>query len=114
MVSSPVRIHVSSSPPAEPVCREISAATMKIPDPIIEPTTIMVPSNNPMARTKPVGFLALLCGMACVVSAIQGYLKRQPHGSRLPEVRYIAELGAWDQARGGYRSQPQRNRRRPE
>src|SRR6266481_4590548 len=70
MVSRPVRIQVSSSPPAEPVCRDISAATMKMPDPIIEPTTIIVPSNNPIARTKPGSDLALVSARGCVVSAI--------------------------------------------
>ena len=58
MVRVPVRIQVSSRPPADPVCLEISAATMKIPEPIIEPTTIMVPSNNPMARTNSCSVLA--------------------------------------------------------
>ncbi len=42
-----------SNPPADPVCLAISAATIKIPDPIIDPTTIIVPSNSPMARTNP-------------------------------------------------------------
>src|ERR1700688_1259427 len=46
-------IHAKSNPPADPVCLEISAATIKIPEPIMDPTTIIVPSNNPMARTKP-------------------------------------------------------------
>jgi hypothetical protein len=31
-----------------------------MPDPIIEPTTIMVPSNNPRARTNPGSFFVLL------------------------------------------------------
>src|SRR5437879_13756359 len=41
------------SPPAEPVCRAISAETMKMPDPIIEPTTIIVESKRPRPRMKP-------------------------------------------------------------
>src|SRR5437879_750397 len=41
------------SPPAEPVCRAMSAETIKIPDPIIEPTTIMVESKRPSPRIKP-------------------------------------------------------------
>ena len=53
MVSSPVIIQVKRSPPGEPVTRLMSAATINIPEPIIEPTTIMVPSNNPIARTNP-------------------------------------------------------------
>src|SRR5579863_3143089 len=31
----------------------MSAETMKMPEPIIEPTTIVVESNNPSPRTKP-------------------------------------------------------------
>src|SRR5215472_12211609 len=72
MVSRPVRIHVISNPPGDPVSREISAATMKIPEPIIEPTTIIVPSNKPMARTKPRSLAALVDAMVCVVSLIWG------------------------------------------
>ena len=53
MVSTPVITQATSKPPAEPVCREISADTIKIPEPIIDPTTIMVESNNPRPRTKP-------------------------------------------------------------
>src|SRR5260370_11789329 len=44
---------------------------MKIPDPIIEPTTIIVPSNKPMARTKPGSDFALVSARGCVVSAIR-------------------------------------------
>src|SRR2546421_6761703 len=71
MVSKPVRIQVSRRPAGEPVCREISAATMKMPEPIIEPTTIIVPSNNPMARTKPGSDFALVSARGCVVSTIR-------------------------------------------
>jgi hypothetical protein len=40
----------------------MSAATMKIPEPIIDPTTIIVPSNNPIARTNPGGDCDLAAG----------------------------------------------------
>src|SRR5579862_6914424 len=46
-------IHAARRLPAEPVCREMSAETMKIPEPIIEPTTIIVESNRLRPRTKP-------------------------------------------------------------
>jgi hypothetical protein len=39
-----VRIHAASSQPGLPICRDISAGTMKMPDPIIDPTTTMVAS----------------------------------------------------------------------
>src|SRR5258707_13151719 len=54
-------IQVRSKPPAEPVWRVMSEATMKMPEPIIDPTTIMVPSKRPMARTKPRSEAGLDC-----------------------------------------------------
>jgi hypothetical protein len=54
IVSSPVTTQVSSSQPAEPVVRAISAETMKMPEPIIEPATIIVESSRPSSRRKPV------------------------------------------------------------
>jgi hypothetical protein len=63
-------IHAKSNPPADPVCLEISAATIKIPDPIIDPTTIIVPSNNPMARTNPPSLRATLDAVVDLISAI--------------------------------------------
>src|SRR5712664_4046672 len=71
MVSRPVRTQVSNKPPGDPVCCAMSQATMKMPDPIIEPTTIIVPSNKPMARTKPCSDFALVSARGCVVSAIR-------------------------------------------
>src|SRR5947209_13560746 len=41
------------SAPLEPVCRAMSAETIKMPDPIIEPTTIIVESKRPSPRIKP-------------------------------------------------------------
>src|SRR5882724_1171753 len=75
-VSTPVRIHVSSNPPAEPVCRVMSAATIKMPEPIIEPTTIIVPSNKPMARTNPASLLMASSRTGIAVSAIPFCLTR--------------------------------------
>src|SRR5438132_11874868 len=49
----PVMIQAISRPPAEPVWRAMSAETMKMPEPIIEPTTIMVESNRLRPRTNP-------------------------------------------------------------
>ena len=49
-VSNAVTIHVASSHPGLPTCLVISADTMKIPDPIIEPITIIVESANPRPR----------------------------------------------------------------
>src|SRR5260370_8657264 len=56
----------------------MSAATMKMPEPIIDPTTIIVPSKRPMARTKPAScFVATGSWTVCVVSAILGFLHRR-------------------------------------
>src|SRR5579885_402560 len=66
----PVTIQVSSKPAGEPISRVISAATMKMPDPIIEPTTIIVPSKSPMARTKPASCFAVVSGTEREASAM--------------------------------------------
>src|SRR5579863_561683 len=50
---SPVIIQAASSPPVDPASRAMSAETMKMPEPIIEPTTIVVESNRPSPRTNP-------------------------------------------------------------
>src|SRR6059058_1160662 len=94
MVSSPVRTQVRRSPPAEPVWREISAATMKMPEPIIDPTTIIVPSNKPMARTKPCS-LAALAEIAWVLSAIRHF----PHSS-LDARRVVRSFQNFDELKG--------------
>ena len=45
--------HAASKPPVDPALRAMSAETMKMPEPIIDPTTIVVESNKPKPRTKP-------------------------------------------------------------
>ncbi len=40
----------TSSHPAEPTCREISAQTMKMPEPTMMPATTMTESKSPRAR----------------------------------------------------------------
>ncbi len=52
MVSAPVTSHTTNSQPAEPTWREMSAETMKMPEPIIEPATIMVESSRPRPWTN--------------------------------------------------------------
>src|SRR5207237_2257237 len=54
MVMSPATVQVSSSQPGAPINRADSADVMKMPDPIIEPITIIVASTGPRARTRPV------------------------------------------------------------
>src|SRR5215469_2171591 len=45
--------HAASRPPVEPDLRAMSAETMKMPEPIIEPTTMVVESKRPRPRTNP-------------------------------------------------------------
>src|SRR5580692_4003095 len=46
-------IHASRRPPVDPDFREMSAETMKMPEPIIDPTTMVVESKRPRPRTNP-------------------------------------------------------------
>src|SRR6185436_2138304 len=55
MVSTPASAQAMSSQPGEPTSRDDSAEVMKIPDPIIEPTTIIVASSRLRPRTSFVG-----------------------------------------------------------
>src|SRR5437762_2149096 len=51
-VMMPVRIHATSRNQGDPTLRPMSAETMKIPDPIIEPATSIVASVSDMALTN--------------------------------------------------------------
>ena len=44
---TPVSNQRTSIQPGEPISLIIAAVTMKIPEPIIDPATILVASNNP-------------------------------------------------------------------
>ena len=46
IVSTPASAHAISSQPGEPTSRDDSAEVMKMPDPIIDPTTIIVASSR--------------------------------------------------------------------
>jgi hypothetical protein len=52
MVITPARAHAASNHPGEPTKRDDSAEVMKIPEPIIEPTTIIVASSKVKPRTS--------------------------------------------------------------
>src|SRR5687767_8822151 len=53
MVITPAASHASMSQSGEPTVREMSADTMKMPDPIIDPDTSMVASVRDRALTNP-------------------------------------------------------------
>ncbi len=59
MVMNPVMIQTAISHPAEPTFLVISALTIKIPEPIIDPATIIVESNRPNDCLKEVGCSAM-------------------------------------------------------
>src|ERR1044072_8368297 len=61
MVSTPGLATAISSQRGEPTSRDDSAETIKIPDPIIDPTTIMVASSRLSSRTS-LGEASLLIG----------------------------------------------------
>src|SRR5262244_1922922 len=52
IVSTPASAQAASNHPADPTSREDSAEVMKMPDPIIEPMTIIVASSGPSPRTS--------------------------------------------------------------
>jgi hypothetical protein len=52
MVSNPATTHVNNNQPGAPINRDDSAETMKIPEPIIEPITIIVASSKLSPRTS--------------------------------------------------------------
>ena len=88
MVSSPVTTQTISSQPAEPTWRAISAGTMKMPEPIIEPATIMVESSSPSSRTNPV---------VCFLAARSASRRCFPACARFsPKIRFILQGDAAD------------------
>src|SRR5579872_2400369 len=84
MVSTPVIAQVVSRPPAEPVWRAISADTIKMPEPIIDPTTIMVESKRPSPRIKP---CSLAIGSLEAAEVAAGIFMLPAPGERLQRFR---------------------------
>ena len=66
-VIRPVTTHAASNQPGAPTSRADSAEVMKIPEPIIDPTTIIVASSVPSSRTKAPGSV-----VASLVSFVTG------------------------------------------
>ena len=52
MVMTPAMTQARTSQPGVPISRVDSAEVMKMPEPIIEPITIMVASSGPSPRTS--------------------------------------------------------------
>src|SRR5215510_1755052 len=66
IVSTPASAQAISSHPGEPTNRDDSADVIKIPEPIIDPTTIMVASSRLKPRTS-LGEASLLIQRARIV-----------------------------------------------
>src|SRR5690349_9412160 len=66
IVSTPASAQATSSQPGEPTNRDDSAEVMKMPEPIIEPTTIIVASSRLRPRTS----RAAVVVMVAVASAM--------------------------------------------
>src|SRR6266566_7667333 len=52
IVRTPASAHATSNQPGDPINREDSAEVIKMPEPIMEPTTIMLASITPRPRTS--------------------------------------------------------------
>src|ERR1700691_3984285 len=80
-------IQARSNPPVDPVLRPISAETMKMPEPIMEPTTMVVESNRPKPRTNPeesastgsaVAIVVFVSGIGLLLPYFSGSPRFQP------------------------------------
>src|SRR5689334_12643682 len=64
MVSTPASAHATSNQPGEPTSRDDSADVMKMPEPIIDPTTIIVASSSVRPRTRRAAELTMVVASA--------------------------------------------------
>ena len=60
------------SQPDDPTWRAMSAGTMKMPEPIIDPATIIVESSRPSSRTNPWSPLSARSGTVCAALLLRG------------------------------------------
>src|SRR6476661_4726999 len=72
IVSTPAKAHATSNHPGEPTSRDDSAEVMKMPEPIIDPTTIIVASSRLRPRTSRAAELGASSGMDRVHIVAQG------------------------------------------
>src|SRR5262249_22924550 len=83
----PARPQASNSQPGAPLNRDDSAETMKIPDPIIEPMTIIVASIGPSARTRLVVSLGDVPPSGCTALALWRGGAPGPFSRRAASIR---------------------------
>src|SRR3954453_5223603 len=101
MVIKPAITHATSTPPGPVMSRVDSAETMKIPEPIIDPTTIMMASRRPSVRTNPgsPGGLPWLVTVIFPGLEFARVLTAEPHEARAQ----IQRLPAYHHAHRRYR-----------
>src|SRR4051812_35967712 len=119
-VITPVSTQIANSQPDEPTSRAMSAETMKMPEPIMVPTTSMVASNRPIF-CRNAGAGSPVVGPSCGVAVrlmnslhpleMRKLLESRRHFSQLAvpvaiaEVNHNADGHPNDQAFPGLRRQ---------
>jgi len=71
---------VRMRPPADPTWRAMSAETMKMPDPIIDPATIIVESTRPSSLRNPVDLSSTRTAAVPCVSRLRAEVLRKRSG----------------------------------
>src|SRR5690242_11391481 len=74
IVKTPASAHAINNQPGEPTNLEDSAEVMKMPDPIIDPTTIIVASSKPRPRSSFAGaeMVDVAIGLCPICSSLSG------------------------------------------
>src|ERR1041385_5437750 len=66
MVKTPVTIQTTSNQPGDPTRCAISPETIKMPDPIMDPATIIVESSKPSPRINPCVFVCATAAASAI------------------------------------------------
>src|ERR1700740_1027827 len=86
VVIKPVANQTTSSKPGLPTCRAMPAEKMKMPEPIIEPATIMLASGRPRLLTSPES----TAGAATIGGWISSGMDGDPHALEIIARRIAA------------------------
>src|SRR5687767_989636 len=98
---NPASAQAPNNQPGAPINRDDSAEVIKIPDPIIEPITIIVPSSRPRPRTSlfdSVFFSAIVGGYYLNPSSeVNGNLRNRSAGLFAYSIHFCSPgVHAWD------------------
>src|SRR5262249_49257096 len=98
-----VRTQAINIQPELPIMRDMSAETMKMPEPIITPTTTMVESNRLRPRTKvrSAGLVVVGCVMAWVSESVCGQVTTRRGGRSRRDGVAAVQGGLHPGNRGG-------------